>query len=151
MKKTIILLSLIAISCNLSGNPECSDEDVKSTARKILNERIEDNLINEYIKENLNVSDVIAYARDNGLDQKEYYDTEREKVETEAKEYALNVLNKTKIINIRTNSIEKEIKKCTCSAEIENEDLNKIEIDYTAQYTEDSDDKVYVELKYKIK
>ena len=60
-------------------------------------------------------------------------------------------MSKSKVINIRTDKLEDDIKKCSCSADIENSELSKIEIDYTAQYTEDQNNKVYVELSYNIK
>lgn len=152
MKKLLLLLiSLLTISCSLNSTPKCADEDVKRNAIEILNQNIKDDLTKEYIEKNYNHRDAYAYAVDNGLDLEKYPEEERKKIEKDAENYATNILNKSKVINIRTDKIEDDIKKCSCSADIENNELTEIEIDYTAQYTEDKNNKVYVELSYKIK
>ena len=152
MKKIILSsLSILSISCSLKSTPECADEDVKRTAIEILNENIKEDLVKEYVNKNYSYSDTYAYAQDNGLDIEKYTDDERKKIEKDAESYATTILSKSKVINIRTDKLDKDIKKCSCSADIENNELSTIEIDYTAQYPEDSNDKVYVELSYKVK
>ena len=152
MKKLIIVsLSLLSISCSSNSTPECADEVVKRTAIEILNENIKEVLTKEYVSKNYNYEDTYAYALDNGLDLEKYPDEERKKIEKKAENYATTILSKSKVINIRTDKLEDDIKKCSCSADIENSELSKIEIDYTAQYTEDQNNKVYVELSYNIK
>ena len=152
MKKLIILsLSFLSISCSSNSTPECADEVVKRTAIEILNENIKEVLTKEYVSKNYNYEDTYAYALDNVLDLEKYPDEERKKIEKKAENYATTILSKSKVINMRTDKLEDDIKKCSCSADIENSELSKIEIDYTAQYTEDQNNKVYVELSYNIK
>lgn len=152
MKKIIIVTTCVLLtSCSFMNQPKCADEDVKLVANQILTEQLQDEIVEQYIRDNYSYSDSYQYASDNRIDAQKYTDTEREKVKKAGLNYAKTLLSKSKIINIRTNKIEEEIKKCSCSAEIENKDLNQIEIDYTAQYPEDSDEKVYVELSYKMK
>lgn len=148
MKKIFLLsVSVLLVSCSFKGTPECSDDDVKKVALEILNENLKKEIIEQYVRENFKGSFVISGGE---LKEGPSDDVERKRVEKEGEAYASKLLSKSTVVNIRSNNIDKEIKKCSCSADIDNGDLNKVKIEYTAQYPEDADDKVYVELSYTV-
>jgi hypothetical protein len=123
-----------------------------------------------YFNENYNYSDVRNYARDNGLDVDKVNEEIENKIKEEAREYSISKLSKAEFYlnGIRLLTIQEDLKKCDCAAELiiknidpVDNDLTTIfenilrmkkpitsgmEIKYTAQYTED--DKVYVQAYY---
>lgn len=131
--------------------PNCSDSEVLLLAKDILNKELETILVKEYFSENYNYKDLLHYAVDNGLDREEFINNERKIINERGVKEAKSILESNEIINIRTNFIDKDIKKCGCSADVLNLNLEEIQIDYWAQYTDDKESKLYVELTYKIK
>ena len=153
MKKTIIALFIVISfnSCDLNSVPECGDKEVTDLAIELLNEQVKEKLKEEYVAENFHRYDAIEYANNKGWDADDYVQKEEKRIDIEADKHAEKTLIKTRLKNIRSTSIDKDIKLCNCSADVENIGLNKIEVDYTAQRTEDKDQAIYVELSYTIK
>ena len=156
-------------SCS-SEQPKCDGSDVKEVLFDIVKEKLQEQLEEDYFQENYNYSDIRNYARDNSLDVDKVNEEIENKIKREAREYSISKLSNAKfhLNGIRMLSIEENLKKCDCAAELiidniepADKDLTSIlenvlrmrkditsgmEIKYTAQYTED--DKVYVELYY---
>jgi len=153
MKKIIYfpIIAILLTSCNLNETPKCGDLDVINKTIEILNKQIKSQVKDEYIEKNFNEYDAIEFANNKGWDSADYVKTEKKRIDREADKYADSILATTILKNIRSNSIKKDIKLCNCSAEATNLNLKTIEVDYTAQQTEDRDKSVYVELTYTIK
>jgi hypothetical protein len=153
MKKIIYLLPITVLisACNLNETPKCGDSNVVNKAIVILNEQIKSQVKNEYVEKNFNEYDAIEFANNKGWNSTDYVKTEKKRIDSEADKYADSVLATTILKNIRSNSIKKDIKLCNCSAEASNLNLKTIDVDYTAQQTEDNDKSIYVELTYTIK
>lgn len=152
-KKTIPYFILIfsVSSCNSYDAPKCGEQEVKNIVIKLFNEQMKQKLKDEYLAENFNWYDAIEYAKNKGWDEHDYAENQKQKIMLEAEKYAEEITLKTDLKNIRSNSIEENIKLCNCSAEILNNDLKKMEVDYTAQRTEDKNKSIYVELNYTVK
>ena len=130
--------------------PKCSDKEVIEKAVEKFKAEIKPILINEWVDETIKESDIRDYAYTNDLDAAELIADEREKLEKQFRAKADINLDPTKIVNIKTTIQNDERQKCGCEAEIDNPNLNKIKIYYTAEKTEDSKD-IYVEVTYEIK
>lgn len=155
---TVISFSLFLFSCNKEKEnvlpktnniteithsiiplmPECADKSIKQEAISNFNSQVKEVLKQEYFEKNINYSDIRDYANSNNLLYDDVLTTEKNKIESSATQYAEGILINTNLRNIITNKIEKDIKKCECTAEIVNDGLiNDITVFYTAQYSED--------------
>lgn len=159
MKKTLFIFSsLTLLSCSekknetvspqqsiseiqhslISTMPECGDKAIKEKAIIEFKSQIKDVLKNEYFEKNINSNDILEYSSSNNLNYQDVLEKEKGKIENSANQYADNILNSTELKNILTDKLDKDIKKCHCSAEIFNPSLIEgITISYTAQYSED--------------
>ncbi len=153
MRKILTFLVMVQLftSCNLDKTPKCGDSDVVNKAIELFNQQIKEKLKNEYVDKNFNEYDAIEYAKNKGWNTTDYLKTEKNRINTEADEYVNNTLKSTVLKSIRSNSINKEIKLCSCSAEVANLNLKNIDVDYTAQQTEDKEKSIFVELTYSVK
>lgn len=140
-------------SCQvLDQTPKCSDEEVKTKVIELFNEEVKKELESEYYNNNFNYSDIQEYLENKEWDSTakiEYIESERTKIRNEATIEVKKWLKNTSLNNVRAEFIDKEIKKCDCIAEIKNPNLNKIELEYSAQKTQDKENSIYVEIKFK--
>ena len=148
MKKIIILIVTIILITSCNNQPECSSAEVKRTLFSIVKEQLVKEYKNTYFNQKWDYSSLRAYSKDNGLNQEDFLSQKRIELNEEARIFAENAVNKTKLEldAVRLLEKEEELKKCKCVADlvVDREESNKIE--YTAQLTEDN--KVYVELFY---
>lgn len=151
MRKIIFLFAVFQLFSCSSDTPKCNNENIKSTAVNMLNEEIRPILINWAIEKEINYSDIRNYAWDRNLDADELIEKEKKKVIEEYDSIINLALTKTEIRNVRTQNIDEEIQKCSCSAEIYNPRFTKsIDLYYTAQKVEDSNKDYWVEIDYTI-
>ncbi len=150
MKIQYIIVMLIFFSCNLiDKQPKCSDEEVKKKVLEIFKEKIKPELIDSYVKEKINYSDLSDYASTNGYSYNNVVEKEETKLKNEAEIYAIKVFNDVILEEILTSKIDKDIKKCNCEANFKSQYLKEIGAYYSAQYNDEG--KTHVELLYKIK
>ena len=146
----LAFFSFIITSCNFNEIPECNDEKVKNETILKFKENLKPLLIDEYIKDEINYEDLRTYAWDKGLNYNDVLEEEKSRLKFKFDSVINFNLSLTKLKNVRTEKIEKEIKKCTCNADVDNTFLKPISIFYTAQKTEDNDN-FYVEINDKMK
>lgn len=146
MKKIIFSLTLIICSQSCNQPPKCGDTKVTENAVADFKSQIREKLLEEYYDENIKVSDVIDYARENNYSYKNVLENEKEKIKDKAELYVSNQLAETKFINIITKSEDEKIKKCDCEAEIQNTNLIEgLFAVYSAQKTEDGNLKIVLD------
>lgn len=138
MKKISIIILLSLISCDIKNTPECSDEKVKEKVVKILQEKLRQKLIRNYSNANF----VITRALPTSASPDDYFFTDEEYKEADS--YSQKVLNELKLTNIITTHLADSIKKCSCKSHIEIKYLDKLNVKYTAQFTDDG--KPYVKI-----
>lgn len=153
MKNIIILtlLSLLLSSC--SEIPSCDERIVKKTVIELVRKDLRKNFISKYNSANWDiVYDAVNYARDNGLDEDQIRAEKEYELQKLAEIYAEEQLKEIKLnfSIIRLLKVEKDIKKCRCASKliIEGRESKKVvNIEYSAQYTEDN--QVYVKVFYR--
>lgn len=146
----ITVFSFAILSCNLDKTPQCGDSEVTKKAIEAFQNQIKAKLQEEYMTENFSRYDAMEYATNKGWDAEEYATQEKERASLKAERHADSVVANTSLVNIRTTSIEKEIKRCNCTAQIVNGDLKKIALTYSGQSTEDKEKSIYVEANYEL-
>ncbi len=145
MKKYSFLFILaFMLSCNIDV-PECNDSLVKEKVVEMFNKKIKEDLIGEYIIEKIGDENIKAYARDKWMSVEEVIETEKNNLSVDDHKYIDEILSNNSLIGIRTQKIEKEIKKCTCSGEIINDKnlMNKTNIGYSVHAIEDDIGRAY--------
>jgi len=131
-------------SCNKP--PKCGDAKVTENAVTEFKSQIREKLLQEYYDENINTSDVSAYAYENNYSYDEVLENEKTKIKDKADLYVSNQLAETKFKNIITKSEDEKIKKCDCEAEIQNVNLiDGLFVVYSAQNTEDGNLKIVLD------
>ena len=151
-----VALCFLIISCNIKSTPKCGDPEVTKLASKLFSEQIKQKLIEENLRENWYSSneykDAVAFAEENGYRISDYTEPAKQKFKDSLSNDADFIIKRVTLKNIRSVSLDEKIKQCDCSAEIESNDLLKpINIEYSAQITEDKGNPLYIELLYKIK
>lgn len=157
-KILLIVIGLVSLqSCDktsavVSGIPKCNDKQVLDKAVEKFKEDIKPVIIEEWVNSAIveKESDLRDYAYTNGMDYDNLVEKERKKLEVQFKAKADINLSPTKFVSIRTTLKDDEQKKCGSEAELSNNNLNKMNIYYTAQKVEDSKD-LYVEVSYEVK
>jgi hypothetical protein len=158
MRRKIIVISIyfLAISCSQNEIPKCGDEVVIEMTTKVFAEKIKEKLIEENFKQNWYSSneykDAEAYAIENNYQINEYLVPIEKKYKDNLAKEADITIKRIILKNIRTVAIDEKIKQCDCSADVESRELLKpINVEFSAQRTEDKGNPLYVELIYKIK
>lgn len=136
-------------SCN--STPNCSDSIIKEKVLSQFKKEIKPILLDSRIEDKLNYSDLRAYANDHQLNYEDILNEQKEKIKAELNDEVELNLQASKILNISTEKIDKEIKKCNCAAEIVNPHLKDIEIRYTVQHVEENKDGIIIKIDYNIK
>lgn len=148
MKKILLIGLPILLLSSCSKQPTCDGADVKKVLFEIIKDKMKKEIKKDYFNANYNYSDVRQYARDNNLNFTEVNNEMKSDFESKASAYALAETIKAtlKLNGSRLKSVDEKLKKCECASELIVNNDNKIDIEYTAQYTEDG--QVYVELSY---
>lgn len=148
---TFFTTCLLFGSCQVVEQvPKCGDEEVKKKVIELFNEEIKEELETEYYNSNFNYSDIREYLENREWDystDSAYIEGEKTRIRNEATTEVENWLKNTSLNNIRADFIDKEIKKCECTAEIKNPNLKKIELEYSAQKTQDKENSIFIEIK----
>ncbi len=134
----LLILSLILISCG-DNIPSGSDSDVKDLVLNICTEEIQNQLVQSAIMTELGMSPRM-WNNPTYAELKKLNDENAKKVIDKVDKQLEDV--DMELDAIRTLSIDEKIGKITCSAELRFSNGNKLDIQYTAQYTDDG--KLYV-------
>ena len=153
---TIKLLSLkfilipIGFSFTLSCNslPNCSDNNVKKKVISQYKKESQPALLEERIN-SMGDNELRVYADKNGLNYDDSLD--RQKILNGLATHVNIDLMATKLVDIRTEKIEKEINKCSCEGELKNPHLKDVEIRYSVQKAEESKDGIVIKIDYNVK
>lgn len=159
----IFFLILFFTGCNFNSAPECADEKVKKLVMEIVIDELKDQYLNGDemaifwvrgfgdIHTHMKLDAMLtagSRAQGGGEYEPTYKDLVEHQDDAELFKQMLNHIDSVFADNsditlesVRIENIDKEIKKCKCSANIVSSE-NKVPISYTAQYTEEG--KVYV-------
>lgn len=157
VKKSFFFVSVISFtSCNINSTPKCGDNKVIEISNAILGEKIKDKIVEDNFKANWYSSneykDAEAFTLENGYNLDEYLIPIKEKYRDSLTIEANMIIKRLTLKNIRTVSIDEKIKQCDCSADVESRGLLKpINVEFSAQETEDKGNPLYVELIFNIK
>lgn len=138
MKKVIIALILVSAFSSCSKQPKCSDEDIKNEVMKMTAEK--------FLGANGS-----RFHHEWVYKKKSSEESTSEASLRLSEEYAIyynELLDSIKLIGVRAISSDKETKQCSCLAQIQFHDNSKLDIEYSAQSTEDKDNPMYVEVRY---
>ncbi len=150
IKHTLFVLFILFFhSC--SNTPSCNQYDVEELIINAIKKEVKKELENNYYNEHYDSYDTYLYAKDNGLDISKFVTEKENEIKKQSKIYAEKQLKENitfRLEGVRLLKIQEKIKKCHCTSDIiiTNKITNKekhIDIEYTAQYTEDGD--IYVE------
>jgi hypothetical protein len=162
MKKHLIKISILSLIlfCSCSKQPECSNEEAKKTAIELSQEiLLTDLAFKEFVKkERFNLLLDIKTEK--------YFLNAKNDIQNEIKSKIQNVESDSTIYtkyvdrtieffnelspelnNIRTSNKNEEIKKCFCQAELNFNNGDSIDIEYTVQTTEEGETYVEVEIE----
>lgn len=148
MKKyPFLFIVVLMFSCNLDV-PECNDTLVKKKVLGMVNNELKEDLIKEYIIEKIGADNLRAYARDNRINVEKVIESERNNLSESENESINEILSYNRLIGVRTQKIENNIKKCSCSGEIVNDKnlIEKTKIGYTVHAIEDNVGSAYYEV-----
>lgn len=151
----VLIILPFLFSCNqfqVDKAPKCNDSKVIEMALAQFKKEAKNVWLESKVEDNMD--DIRSYAYDhtsNDNDAKKMIEEEINRFRNHLSDEVDSILYPTRIINITTEQINKDISKCNCSGEIENPNLNSINISYTAQKAYESEDGIIVKIKYSVK
>ena len=151
MLKWVLASLCISFMLSCNSTPNCSDSKIQEKVLNQFKKEVKPLLLDSRIADKLNYADLRAYAADNQLNYEDILAEEKQKLKSELNDEVEINLQASKILNITTEKIEKEIKKCSCAGEISNPHLKDIEIRYTVQHADESEDGIIIKIDYNLK
>lgn len=150
---TFLFLAFMFYACDLNRSPKCNDRQVRELVLKIMSEHLKDEFLKTASRDfsffGLMQSKIYVkvFNKKAYNEAPNYGDLNKYRGQEEYLDRILNALDslfhptKLNLKNIVTAKVERELRKCECEAQLIYNDTIKnsepVNINYTAQYTDD--------------